>query len=85
MKDTFLKVFEMVFTYFYAKGYTLDVLITQNTSSVLGGLSNIQDPVLCDNNGNAAGDRFAVHTHLRVAKPLIKRTQDCNFSYIETA
>lgn len=83
MKDTFLKVFEMVFTYFYAKGYTLDVLITQ--LSVLGGLSNIQDPVLCDNNGNAAGGRVAVHTHLRVAKPLIKRTQDCNFSYIETA
>lgn len=66
MKDTFLLVFEMVFTFFYAKGYTLDVLITQNTSSVLGGLSNIQDPVLCDNNGNAAMDHFAVHTHLQV-------------------
>lgn len=53
----------------HTKGHTLDVLITRNTSSVLGGLPTIQDPVLCDNNGNAAGDHFAVHALLRVAKP----------------
>lgn len=53
----------------HTKGHTLDVLITRNTSSVLGGLPTKLDPVLCDNNGNAAGDRFAVHALLRVAKP----------------
>lgn len=53
----------------HTKGHTLDVLITRNISSVLGGLPSIQDPVLCDKNGNAAGDHFAVHAYLRAAKP----------------
>lgn len=53
----------------HTKGHTFDVLITRNTSSVLKGVSTIQNPVLCDKNGNVAGDHFAVHAHLRVAKP----------------
>lgn len=53
----------------HTKGQTLNVLITRNTSSVLRGIPTIQDPVLCDNNGNAAGDHLAVHAHLWVAKP----------------
>lgn len=75
----------MVFTFFLCQGLHIGCPYHTEYKLRLGGLSTIQDPVLCDNNGNAAGDRFAVHTHLRVAKPLIKRTQDCNFSYIETA
>ncbi|XP_061194315.1 uncharacterized protein LOC133202489 [Saccostrea echinata] len=53
----------------HTKGHTLDVLITRKASSLLRGLPTIQDPVLCDNNGNAAGDHFAVHAYLQIAKP----------------
>lgn len=33
----------------------------------------IQDPALCDNNGNAGGDHFAVSVQLHKSKPLKER------------
>lgn len=56
-------------THTCTKGHTLEVLITRETSSLLRGLPTIQDPVLCGNNGNAAGGHFAVHANVQVAKP----------------
>uniref|UniRef100_A0A8W8IIS4 Uncharacterized protein n=1 Tax=Magallana gigas TaxID=29159 RepID=A0A8W8IIS4_MAGGI len=62
----------------HTKGHTLDVLITRNTSSVLGGLPTIQDPVSCDNNGNTAGSCCCLCSF--AGSKASKRTQDCNFS-----
>ena len=51
------------------RGHTLDVLITRNSSYILKGTPEIEDPCLFDSHGNQSGDHLAICTHLQTLKP----------------
>ena len=50
------------------KGYTLDVVITRDNSTIMQTTPSVRDPCLFDRNGNPSGDHFAF-TSLEISKP----------------
>ena len=53
----------------HKKGHTLDVVITQDISSLLIGMPTVSEPCLGDTKGNPSGDQLAVCFRINLTKP----------------
>ena len=53
----------------HKKGYTLDVVITRDISSLLIGMRIASEPCLGDTKGNPSGDHLAVCFRINLTKP----------------
>ena len=52
----------------HSKGHTLDVVITRDGYDFVCDLQ-VSDPALCNDQGNLAGDHFAIHFKIKCVKP----------------
>ena len=57
----------------HIRGYTLDVFITRDNSSILPDKPSILEPHLCDVKGNHNGDHMAISSMLQIQKPANQR------------